>query len=77
MTSDFRTSVKLWVDVIAFVSLLVICGIALRFFLSGTELDTIVARTPSWAWLLVGIWGLWSLGRFGWGLWQRRASRAS
>ena len=77
MNGDFRNSVKLWVGVITFVGFVAICGAVLRVYLPQARLDDVFDGLPSWVWLLAAFGGLWTLGRFGWGLWQRRASKTS
>lgn len=77
MSDDLRTSLKLWLDVTLFVGLMVICGAVLREVLSDAQLSEAFDRTPSWVWLLATVWGLLNLGRFGLGLWQRRAPKSS
>jgi hypothetical protein len=77
MNGDLRTSLKLWVDVIAFVGFMLICGAVLRACLSQASLDAVIDKMPLWVWLLVGVCGLWSIGHIGWGLWQRRASKTN
>ena len=76
MNEDLRTSLKLWVDVIAVVGFILVCGAVLRACLSQADLDDVIEIIPSWVWLLTGVWGLWSIGRVGWGFWQRRALKA-
>ena len=70
MNSDLRVSLKVWASVIAFVT---ISWALLRSDLFQGLTD----RLPSnWIWLFLSVTGVWNLGRFGLGLWQRRASRA-
>ena len=69
MNNDLRDSLEVWASVIAFV---VISCVVLRSDLFKGLVD----KVPSnWMWLFVGLTGVWNLGWFGWGLWQRRASR--
>jgi hypothetical protein len=77
MSDDLRTSLKLWLDVTVFVGLMAVCGAVLREVLSSDQLSEAFDRTPAWVWVLAVVWGLLNLGRFGWGLWQRRAPKSS
>jgi len=65
MSEDLRNSLKLWAGSIAFIG---ISWVVLRSNLLG-DVPT------EWFWIGIGVAAIWNLGQFGWGLWQRRASK--
>lgn len=67
--NDLRDSLKVWASVIAFIAI----SLAV---LRSDLLQGLVDKVPSnWMRLLVVLTGVWNIGWFSWGLWQRRASR--
>lgn len=68
MSDDLRNSLKLWAGGIAFIA---IFWVASR----SNLLNGVTEKVPSkWFWLVIGLLGIWNLGQFAFGLWQRRAS---
>lgn len=69
MREDLRDSLKLWAGGIAFIA---IFWLLLRSDLLKGLADKVPA---AWFWLVIGSLAVWNMGQFGWGLWQRRASK--
>jgi hypothetical protein len=69
MNNDLRVSLKLWASAIAFVAIF-------WALLHSGLFQGLAGKVPSnWFWMVIGISAVWNLGQFGWGLWQRRASK--
>jgi len=69
MSEDLRNQLKLWAGGIAFIAIFWV-------LLRSDLLKGVVDEVPTaWFWLMIGILAIWNLGKFGWGLWQRRASK--
>jgi hypothetical protein len=64
MTTDARDSIQLWAGGIAYFGL----------FWAGLQFDLFRGISGTWLGSILGIVGIVQLIRFGWGLWQRRAS---
>ncbi|HEY0086896.1 MAG TPA: hypothetical protein VGB65_13450 [Allosphingosinicella sp.] len=67
MSADLRNSIELWAG-----------GLLLfGFFWAGLKFNLFLGISGTWFGALAGAVGAVQLIRFGWGLWQRRASNPS
>jgi hypothetical protein len=67
MSADLRNSIALWAGGLLYFG----------FFWAGLQLDLFRGISGTWLGVFAGAVGAVQLIRFGWGLWQRRASNPS